>query len=95
MQYNSKAKINAPCIYAGKNKRGGRDDAYPTVNCSLNCRTCGWNPVERKRRLRQGRFETRTVIHELHDDDMVTVASRIKKDCRVLVFQKREEIASC
>lgn len=96
MQYNSKSRINAPCIYAGKNCRSGkREDAYPTVNCSLNCKGCGWNPVEKRRRLRDGHYEKRTIMHELHDDAGREVISRITKECHVLVFPEREEITVC
>lgn len=48
---NPKADIYAPCGVA-TGKIG--DSRYPAIECSYNCKTCGWNPAERKRREETG-----------------------------------------
>lgn len=43
----SKALMNAPC---------GTPGNYPAVDCDLDCKHCGWNPEEAKRRMETGHF---------------------------------------
>ena len=52
-----KRSINAPCVYHEFNEEKQRIDiSYPSVNCNHICETCGWNPVEKARRLQTGKF---------------------------------------
>lgn len=50
---NAKALIAAPCgIMNAKGKT-----EYPCVDCEeTGCATCGWNPVEKARRLKTGKW---------------------------------------
>lgn len=59
----------------------------PGINCNCACESCGFNPWEQKRRLKQGHFENIRVSHKLHDDDghVVHVAKGV---CKTLVFKK-------
>ncbi len=90
--YNAKASIHAPCLFISKGKNGKREDSYPGIGCSLDCKSCGWNPEEKKRRLKEGHFEVRSVTHSLHDDTGTTVIETITRDCKKLIFPKREEV---
>ena len=50
-----KKSINAPCVYTGKDSRTGASTLYyPAVDCGYGCDACGWNPIEKKRRLKTG-----------------------------------------
>lgn len=58
------------------------------IRCTLKeCRSCGFNPAERDRRLRTGHFMAHTVTHSLHDDMGETVET-IMKEVRTLRFAK-------
>lgn len=46
-----KIDIDAPCYFWDVDKRGKLTKRWPAVNCKLDCTSCGWNPVENKRRL--------------------------------------------
>lgn len=57
MQYDIKFKksINAPCVYTGRDSKTGASTLYyPGVDCGYGCDACGWNPVEKQRRLKTG-----------------------------------------
>jgi len=50
--------FGAACGYLKKDKKTGKVDRnFPCVDCSFQCKSCGWNPKEQKRRLEEGRFE--------------------------------------
>lgn len=90
MVTNPKRDIQAPCRYEYLTDSKELKDTYPDVNCSLNCKTCGWNPEEKQRRLTEGRFETRVKTLELHDDKGKEVIATITEPLNTLVFPRRE-----
>lgn len=47
---NVKQTLNAPC---GREENG--KVVYPAVDCAYVCETCGWNPAEAERRMKEGR----------------------------------------
>ncbi len=47
---------NKPCIFYGEGENGKYGHMKPAVNCTKNCVTCGWNPLEQERRLKEGHF---------------------------------------
>lgn len=53
---NPKKDIAAPCAFQGKNFRGEDITEYPAVDCDLDCKHCGWSPIEAKRRMETGHF---------------------------------------
>ena len=52
---SDKRDIGAPCGFE-KMEGGELKTAYPSVLCSLDCIACPWNPAEKKRRLRYGKW---------------------------------------
>lgn len=52
----SRALMNAPCGIKEHDRRGNEITEYPGVDCEMNCKHCGWNPAEAKRRLETGHF---------------------------------------
>ena len=53
-----KRNVNAPCVFLGRDERNGEKRMfYPAVNCEFGCDACGWNPEERRRRLKTGRWK--------------------------------------
>ncbi len=52
--------VNAPCVVIGENK----EKSVPCVDCLWNCEYCGWNPRERERRLKEGRWVHGKLIFE-------------------------------
>lgn len=59
-----KRNVNAPCVYIGRDEdTGEKKMSYPAVNCGFGCDACGWNPIEKRRRLKTGIMaEVRTAI---------------------------------
>lgn len=55
MPNNVKAKLNAPCRYIDEDGK----ERYPAVDCAYVCESCGWNPAEQERRMKQGRMATK------------------------------------
>ena len=52
-----KRNVNAPCVYLGRDERNGEKRMfYPAVNCGFGCDACGWNPSEKRRRLKTGKM---------------------------------------
>ena len=51
------------------------------------CDICGFNPAEKERRFRDGRFENIYVRHVLHDDYGKVIHVQ-KGLCKTLVFKK-------
>ena len=48
-----------PCAFPEFNEKNQKKHhAVPGVNCIYECATCGWNPEEQKRRLKEGRLVT-------------------------------------
>lgn len=53
-----KRMLAAPCGFLShSSKTGGPVTVYPGVNCAFGCDACGWNPEEKKRRLKTGHWE--------------------------------------
>lgn len=52
-----KRDINVPCKMA--------KDRYTGVDCSYNCKSCGWNPAERERRFSTGRIVEKYGVRKL------------------------------
>jgi hypothetical protein len=50
----AKDKAGKPCLYAAKGKDGKAVLVPPAVDCSFDCDSCGWNPVEIRRRWADG-----------------------------------------
>lgn len=48
----SKFAIKAPCV----TRIGHRVQDAPEVDCLWQCSICGWNPKEKARRLREGKW---------------------------------------
>jgi hypothetical protein len=44
-----KVRRGCPCAFIDGNRY-----RYPSVDCELECGTCGWNPNEHKRRMENG-----------------------------------------
>lgn len=54
----SKIKKDVPCLYLKWCERKQHDELWaPAVDCALDCKGCGFDPAEKKRRLENGRFE--------------------------------------
>lgn len=52
---DTKMAIQAPCAIAVYDKKKKKEViVFPSVDCEYNCETCGWNPCEKERRLRDG-----------------------------------------
>ena len=52
-----KRGINAPCVFIYRGEgRGKGERCYPAVNCGYGCDACGWNPEEKRRRLKTGKM---------------------------------------
>ena len=52
-----KRGLNAPCVYIGKRLDTNQKEMfYPAVNCGFGCDACGWNPEEKRRRLKTGEW---------------------------------------
>lgn len=56
-----------------------------------DCASCGFNPSEKERRLKEGHFVNIKVHHELHNDygRVVHVANKI---CKNLVFKEANHV---
>lgn len=52
----SRALMNAPCGMKSLDRRGNEVTEWPGVDCEMNCKHCGWNPEEAKRRIETGHF---------------------------------------
>ena len=59
----------------------------PGVMCNGACESCGFNPFEQKRRLKQGHFERGYVRHVLHNENGKPVHTA-KNLCKKLIFKK-------
>ncbi len=52
-----KRNVNAPCVFLGRDEdTGEKKMSYPAVNCGFGCDACGWNPTEKRRRLKTGKM---------------------------------------
>jgi hypothetical protein len=55
--HDLKRNVNAPCVFLGRDERNGEKRMfYPAVNCGFGCDACGWNPIERRRRMKTGKM---------------------------------------
>ena len=54
MNKDPKASINAVCATIEKDHRDRWVTTYPAVDCGYDCKHCGWNPFEAKRRMSTG-----------------------------------------
>lgn len=52
---DTKMAIQAPCAISVFDKKKKKEiTVFHAVDCNYACETCGWNPCERERRLREG-----------------------------------------
>lgn len=52
---DAKRRREVPCLYLRWNERKNCDELWPAaVDCSLDCKGCGFDPSEQARRLRDG-----------------------------------------
>ena len=51
------------------------------------CGTCGFNPAEKERRLRDGQICNVRIYHALHDD-YGHIVHAVNKVCKTIVFKK-------
>lgn len=58
---NRKASLRAACGCVSKDKNDRWVTEYPVVDCSYNCKHCGWNPSEAKRRMETGYYYVDTL----------------------------------
>lgn len=68
---------NYPC--------GASNNQRRPIICDINCESCGFNPAEAERRMREGHFETTLITRCLHDDNG-NVVNSVTNTCRKLVF---------
>lgn len=55
---DTKLAIDAPCGTTVYDRRRDKEvKAFPAVDCGYACETCGWNPAERERRLKEGTWK--------------------------------------
>lgn len=72
---DTKMAIQAPCAIAVFDKKKKKEvTVFPAVDCNYACETCGWNPCERERRLRDG------VWQPIHVRTNVETGKRIALD---------------
>ena len=64
----SREAIDAPCGHKFQDRLGKTNIEYPSVDCNLDCRHCGWNPNEARRRMQTGAFVTKNGVRSLHYD---------------------------
>lgn len=83
MIQNPKAEIFAPCGVA-TGKLG--DSKYPSVECSYDCKHCGWNPAERKRREETGEWKPLETRRNIETDEVIHL-----NGVRQLVFRRADE----
>ena len=65
-------KKNKTCIFEGVEENGKKATMKPAVNCNKKCESCGWNPEEQARRLKEGRFvkdATVVIRHYINEQD--------------------------
>lgn len=63
-----KAEKGAPCVFFGWDEKKQETKAYhPPVNCDMNCKSCGFNPKEKDRRLQSGVMKQIAVIDRFDD----------------------------
>lgn len=83
MVTNPKAEMFAPCgVPTGK----PNDYRYPTVLCSYDCRTCGWNPVERRRREETGEWKPMETRLNIETEEVIRL-----NGVKQLVFRRADE----
>ena len=91
-EVNFKRNISAPCAfmackqdpYSHKSKM---EIAYPAVDCSYGCDACGWNPEEKARRLKEGKWKPVKSYRSAVDGSTVFLKSGTKQ----LVFRQVTE----
>ena len=66
MPLNTRALIKAPCGYPSSDMNDKPIVDYPCVDCTLECKHCGWNPEEVLRRYREGTLVTKDGVTTLH-----------------------------
>lgn len=55
MTNKDKLKMKVPCAYLSYNEVNKRDELRaPSVDCTMGCDSCGWNPREAERRMKTG-----------------------------------------
>ena len=74
-----KKSINAPCVYYEIDEKKHRmSQMYPSVNCNHICETCGWNPQEKERRLKTGKFCSKLYRKNAETDEIVELPDGTK-----------------
>lgn len=66
MFVNTRALINAPCKMIYEDDRDKVKTEYPAVDCSEDCKHCGWNPKEAERRMATGKIVEKYGLKTLH-----------------------------
>lgn len=66
MFVNTRALINAPCKMIYEDDHGKVKTEYPAVDCSEDCKHCGWNPKEAERRMTTGKIVEKSGIKTLY-----------------------------
>ena len=59
----------------------------PGVICGHECGSCGFNPAEKERRLRDGQICNVRIYHALHDD-YGHIVHAVNKVCKTIFFKK-------
>ena len=57
--------VFAPCRFLFGNENGSKSLRAASVDCTMKCAACGWNPEERERRMLTGRMVTENGITKL------------------------------
>ena len=68
MILNEKALMGAPCGMTFRDRDDKLKIEYPSVDCSLDCKYCGWNPKEVERRMATGKVVEKNGLKTLHFD---------------------------
>lgn len=85
MKINKKALIDAPCRYI--NEYGKL--AYPHVDCGESgCKSCGWNPEEAKRRMKEGYWKTMRSRLNAETDEVIVFNGKVER----LAFPRKLEV---
>ena len=82
MSEDTKRVIKAPCVYFEVNMRKGScDNAYPSVQCIYQCDSCGWNPKEKERRMKTGKWKQAGVRENPETGEIVFLSENVKQLC--------------
>lgn len=80
---------NAPCMYLYiDEEKEIVEETYPYVDCDFKCSTCSWNPKEKERRLKTGKWK------QIKSRKMACPPYKkivFNNDVKRLVFKKKKE----